>query len=110
MLAEKYEYYLPDLDENGLLVDPLQWTESVAQLLAEEKGLPVLTNAHWKIIRALRRHYAEFKVPPAMSRLCREQGMSVNCVHELFCTCLTAWQVSGLPDPGEEAKSYMSAM
>ena len=110
MLAEKYEITLPEVDENGLLIDPQQWDESVAQLMAAEKGILVLTDAHWRIIHALRNYYAEFKVAPAMSRLCRKEGLSTNCVHELFCTCLTAWQVSGLPNPGEEAKSYMSAM
>jgi len=110
MFAEKFEITLPELDEFGLLVDPQQWDENVAQLLAAEKELPVLTDAHWKIIYALRKHYAEFKVAPAMSRLCRREGMHISCVQELFCTCLTAWQVSGLPNPGEEAKSYLSAM
>jgi len=110
MLAEKYEVSLPEFDENGLLVDPQQWDEALAQLLAEEKGLRVLNQAHWKIIYALRNYYAEYKVPPAMSRICRKEGMDINCVHELFCTCLNAWQVAGLPNPGEEAKSYLSAM
>ena len=110
MLAEKHAINLPDLDEHGLLIDPQQWNEAVAQLLAAEKGISVLTDAHWAIIHALREHYAKFEFPPAMSHLCRKQGMSINCAHELFYTCLTAWQVSGLPNPGEEAKSYLSAM
>jgi tRNA 2-thiouridine synthesizing protein E len=101
---------LPPLGEMGLLADPKQWSESVAWALAAHHGIGPLTAAHWRIIYALRAHFNQYGVPPAMRHLCRKQGMEPNCIHRLFCTCLTAWCVAGLPDPGEEAKSYLSAM
>lgn len=111
MLARKFdEVILPELDEMGLLVDSTLWNESVAWQIAELNELGSLTQDHWRIIYALRAHFNQFGVPPAMSQLCRKQGMELNCIHRLFCNCLNAWRVSGLPDPGEEAKSYMSAM
>jgi len=110
MLAEKRAVEVPDQDENGLLLDMQQWSESVAILIAEQNGIDELTEAHWAFIQALRAYYLEFKVAPPMSLLCRKQGISTNCVQKLFCNCLTAWRVAGLPDPGEEAKSYLSAM
>jgi len=60
------------------------------------------------VIHALREHYARFGVAPAMSQVCRRQHREPNWVHNLFHTCLNAWRVAGLPNPGEEAKSYLS--
>ena len=101
---------LPEVDENGLLKDPATWTESVARELAACDGIDELTADHWKIIHALREYYAKFGVAPAISHVCHTEGHDWHWAHDLFHTCLNAWRVSGLPDPGEEAKSYLSGM
>lgn len=101
---------LPELDDNGLLVNSDAWSESVAQELATLDGIGKLTEDHWRIILALRDYYARFGVAPAMSQICHAQGREWHWAHDLFHTCLGAWRVAGLPDPGEEAKSYLSAM
>jgi tRNA 2-thiouridine synthesizing protein E len=101
---------LPELDDAGLLLDPSQWSESVAWAMAERFAVGPLTEAHWRIIYAIRAHHNKYGVPPVMGRMCRKQGMDLDCIHRLFCSCLNAWRVAGLPDPGEEAKSYLSAM
>jgi tRNA 2-thiouridine synthesizing protein E len=31
-------------------------------------------------------------------------------VNDLFGYCLVAWRVAGLPNPGEEARSYLGSM
>jgi TusE/DsrC/DsvC family sulfur relay protein len=97
-------------DENGLLTEPRVWNEDLAKLLAAQVGIGRLTDAHWKIIQSLRSYYAEFSVAPAMLQICKDLNMSKYCVHDLFHTCLNAWIVAGLPNPGEEAKSYLSDM
>lgn len=99
---------LPELDEDGLLRDPESWNETVAQAIAAREGLGVLTDAHWKIIHSLRAHYARFHVAPAMLQICNMHGQDKFWVHDLFQTCLNAWRVAGLPNPGEEAKTYLS--
>ena len=101
---------LPATDEHGLLKDPHHWNEAVARELAARDGIDELTADHWTIIRALREYYAKFGVAPAMSNICRPYGQDWHWVHDLFHTCLGAWRVAGLPDPGEEAKSYLSDM
>jgi tRNA 2-thiouridine synthesizing protein E len=100
---------LPPLDDSGLLRDPKQWNEATAQALAEHFGVGPLNDEHWQVIRALRDHYARFGAAPAMIRVCRAHGRDGAWVHDLFHTCLNAWRVAGLPDPGEEAKTYLSA-
>ena len=107
MYAEKFELTQPELDDNGLLVYPELWNESVAEYIAEQNGVGPLTPSHWRLIHALRGYFIKFGAPFVMSLLCRKQGIETDCVQRLFCTCMIAWRVAGLPDPGEEAKSYM---
>ena len=101
---------LPKLDENGLLRNPDTWNESVARELATLDGLGELTADHWKIIHSLREYYICYSIAPPMHQICRAHGHDWQWGHDLFHTCLVAWRVAGLPDPGEEAKSYLSDM
>jgi tRNA 2-thiouridine synthesizing protein E len=101
---------VPEFDEDGLLKDPTLWNEALAQQIAEREGVGALDEEHWKVIRSLRQHYARFGAAPAMIQVCRLHGRPGNWVHDLFHTCLNAWRVAGLPNPGEEAKSYLSNM
>ena len=97
-------------DEDGLILDFTSWSESLAQSLAQDAGIGRLDAAHWKIIHAMRKHYAKLGAAPAMHRVCHEAGIERRQVNELFGYCLVAWRVAGLPNPGEEAKAYLSDM
>ncbi|MBI3561206.1 MAG: TusE/DsrC/DsvC family sulfur relay protein [Gammaproteobacteria bacterium] len=99
---------IPPLDEHGLLQDPQHWNQTVAVVLAERLGVGPLTNEHWQIIHALRAHYTRFGAAPAMIQVCRLHGKERHWVHNLFSSCLNAWRVAGLPNPGEEAVTYLS--
>jgi tRNA 2-thiouridine synthesizing protein E len=98
------------LDEDGLLRDFASWNEALAEALARDSGLPALTETHWKVIRAMRANFARSGTAPIMHRVCREAGVERREVNELFGYCLVAWRVAGLPNPGEEARSYLSGM
>jgi len=101
----------PELfDEDGLIRDFASWSEQLGAALAQDAGIGPLTEAHWTIIRAMRKHYAQLGAAPAMHRICRDEGIERQQVNELFGYCLVAWRVAGLPNPGEEAKSYLSSM
>jgi len=97
-------------DEDGLVRDFSLWSETLAETMAEEAGIGPLTEQHWKIIRAMREHYAKLGAAPAMHRVCHDAGVERHLVNDLFGYCLVAWRVAGLPNPGEEAKAYLSGM
>jgi len=97
-------------DDDGLVRDFNLWSESLAEAMAEEAGIAPLTEQHWKIIRAMRDHYARLGTAPAMHRVCHDAGVERRLVNDLFGYCLVAWRVAGLPNPGEEAKAYLSGM
>ncbi len=98
----------PRFDEDGLLANPEAWNEELACEIARRHDLGELTAEHWEVIHALRDHYAKHGVAPAMSQICHRHQKERHWVHDLFHTCLNAWRVAGLPNPGEEAKTYLS--
>lgn len=112
ILSEKQqastEHFSSAFDEDGFLLDPLYWTREMAQQIAEINEIGTLTEPHWKIISYLRDYYQRFGAMPMMRRLCRAQKLQAIEVKTLFPSCLNAWRVAGLPNPGEEAKAYMS--
>lgn len=95
-----------DFDESGLLKDSTRWNEALAREIARRHGIEELTAEHWKVIHALREHYARFGVAPATLQMCGLEHP--YCGHDLFRNGLNAWRVAGLPDPGEEAKAYLN--
>lgn len=54
-------FQLPILDEEGYLVDPLEWNDTVAQELARQADI-VLTEDHWDVLRFMRAYYVENQV------------------------------------------------
>jgi TusE/DsrC/DsvC family sulfur relay protein len=101
----------PELfDEDGLIRDFGSWSEPLAQALAQEAGIGLLGEAHWKIIHAMRDHYQRLGAAPVMHRVCHDAGIERPQVNKLFGYCLVAWRVAGLPNPGEEARSYLNDM
>jgi len=96
-------------DESGLLMNPLDWTPELARELAAQEGIGELTERHWAFLNALRDYYQRFRVPPPTAKICHDLHLKHGSSHELFHNCLAAWRIAGLPDPGEEARSYLSA-
>jgi tRNA 2-thiouridine synthesizing protein E len=38
------------LNAEGFMIDPNQWTKEIAEILARQEGIDVLTPEHWRII------------------------------------------------------------
>lgn len=98
------------LDEDGLVSDFSFWTEDLARELAREEGIADLGERHWAVIRALRNEYERMAAVSSIRNVCHQAGIDRGAVNELFGYCLVAWRVAGLPNPGEEAKSYLGGM
>ena len=88
-------------DSEGFLADALQWTEEVARVLAEESGLPVLSEIHWLVIRFLREYYLQNGRAPLNRQLKAGVGMSLMEIETLFPGGLKlgARRLAGLPNP-----------
>lgn len=95
-------------DEDGFLSEPENWTATLAEDLAREAGIAELTAKHWEIIHHVRERYFSLGALPVMRLVCRAVGLDPNEAHHLFSSCKSLWRIAGLPNPGEEAKSYMN--
>jgi len=92
---------------NGFLRDPDDWDRELAARIAADLGVGELMPAHLKVIAHLREHYLDYGSLPWDSHVCRALDLHPDCIHTLFGGPLEAWKVAGLPDPGEEARTYM---
>ncbi len=95
-------------DELGFLLSPDLWTEVLAEQIAQQQGIDSLGEKHWRVIHHIRAKYLEVGGLPAMRLVCRAVSLSKQEVYDLFGGCLSVWRIAGLPDPGEEARTYMS--
>jgi tRNA 2-thiouridine synthesizing protein E len=89
-----------DINEEGFLTEPSQWTEDLAPELASLIGLE-LTDAHWRLIRFLRDDYSAQGETATLRRLSTRTGTPVKEVFRLFPTkpAKKLAYVSGLPKP-----------
>ena len=79
---------LSTLDGEGYLVEPADWNEGVARLLAAEAGLDLGAD-HWDVIRFMRAYYEEHRIAAdarhAIKHLALRHGAAArNKLFELF--------------------------
>jgi tRNA 2-thiouridine synthesizing protein E len=89
------------LDEDGFIQTPECWTQEMASALAATDGVEALTPDHWKVIDYIRAYYKENDVAPMVRRMCKETGLSLRQIFDLFPSgpAKGACKVAGLPKP-----------
>jgi tRNA 2-thiouridine synthesizing protein E len=95
-------------DEDSFLTDPHIWNHQLAEQIALADGISQLTAKHWEVIDHVREKYFLNGALPVMRLVCRAAGLDRHKAYTLFGSCKGLWRVAGLPNPGEEAKSYMN--
>ena len=95
-------------DEDGFLEESEHWTPSLSEHLARQAGMDQLSAKHWEVIHLVRERYYSIGALPVMRLVCRAVGLDRYKAHQLFSSCRSLWRIAGLPNPGEEAKSYMN--
>jgi len=56
------------VDEKGYLTEPQDWSEDVAEFMAEADGIQ-LTADHWAVLRIFRDYFSRFDIDPPMRAL-----------------------------------------
>ena len=89
-----------DLDEDGFLKRPEDWSRKVAEYFAKLENIE-LTEDHWKVINYLREYYQKFGIAPMIRKLCKETGYPLKEIYELFPSgpAKGACKVAGLAKP-----------
>lgn len=90
-----------EIGMDGFLIRPEQWSESVAPELARAVGIPELTDAHWRIIRLMRKEYADHGTGPELPELSRISGVPRRDLYRLFSggPAKVAARIAGIPKP-----------
>lgn len=90
-----------EIDEDGFLVDPEDWSEDMAAYFATVEDVTELTDKHWQVINYLRDYFKKFGVAPMIRKLCKDTGFTLKEIYELFPSgpAKGACKLAGLPKP-----------
>jgi tRNA 2-thiouridine synthesizing protein E len=90
-----------EVDAEGFLTDPAQWTEELAERIAAENGIPELGDRHWLVVRFMRDRYLATGTAPSIRALGKESGVPVKELYQLFPKgpAKLAAKIGGIPKP-----------
>jgi dissimilatory sulfite reductase related protein len=88
-------------DKDGFLLDWHDWSEDIAENIAESLGLLKLEADHWKVIWYLRNYVKENNSTPMIRHLCKDLGLNLKKIYVLFPggPVRGAFRIAGLPKP-----------
>ncbi|MBP5401338.1 MAG: TusE/DsrC/DsvC family sulfur relay protein [Bacteroidales bacterium] len=90
-----------EMDGDGFMLQPELWNDEVAAVIAKADDIENLTEDHWKVIRIIRQNYEEKGLAPMVRVICKETGLKLKQIYELFPLgpARGACRVAGLPKP-----------
>jgi tRNA 2-thiouridine synthesizing protein E len=90
-----------EVSDDGFLMDSSQWTPEIAEELARESGIPILTPQHWAVITFCREDAAREGTPPGLRRIAKLSGIETKMLYQLFPKGpgKLAARIAGLPKP-----------
>ncbi len=89
-----------EVNDEGYLVNPDDWTEDIARAMAEELGIE-LTDRHWEVIRFVRNYYKEHGKSPTMHQISKGAGVPTKELFKLFPKgpAKKVARIAGVPKP-----------
>ena len=90
-----------EVDAEGFLQKPEQWTEEIGVEIARQAGVEPLTGAHWTVIRFMRERFLETGQAPSIRTLGKESGVTTKELYQLFPKgpAKLAAKIGGIPKP-----------
>lgn len=73
-----------EVNEEGFLVNPADWTKEIAAELAKEEGIAELTEAHWKVIDFSRQSAGSTGASPTLRAITSGSGVNTKELFTLF--------------------------
>jgi len=89
-----------DVNEEGYMTDPGQWTREIGLAIAAELGIE-MTDAHWKVIEFLQKDFAEKGTMPTIRRIKNAGGIPTKELYALYPDgpLKKSSKIAGLPKP-----------
>jgi len=90
-----------EVNEEGFMTDPSQWSEALAVEIAKREGIENLTERHWQVIRFMRSEFEEKGAGPSVRLLGKTSGVPIKELYELFPKgpAKLAAKIAGIPKP-----------
>jgi tRNA 2-thiouridine synthesizing protein E len=90
-----------EVDSEGFLQKPEEWTEEIGIEIARAAGIDPLTEQHWKVIRFMRDRYLATGQAPTIRTLGKESGVTTKELYQLFPKgpAKLAAKIGGIPKP-----------
>ena len=90
-----------EVDDEGFMTNPDQWTKEIAAELAMEEGIEELTDGHWKVIEFMRKDFKEKGTVPTIRRINKVGGVPTKELYALFPNgpAKKAAKIAGLSKP-----------
>jgi len=90
-----------EVDAEGFLLRPEQWTEELADQIARDNGIERLTDRHWLVVRFMRDRYLATGSSPTVRSLGKVSGVPIKELYELFpkAPAKLAAKIGGIPKP-----------
>ncbi len=90
-----------EVDAEGFLTHPEQWSEAMGEEIAAACGVGLLTERHWQVVRFMRERYLASGEAPSIRALGKESGVPVKELYELFPRgpAKLAARIGGIPKP-----------
>ena len=73
-----------EVDAEGFMLNPDQWTPEIAAEIARQNGIETLTDRHWEVLDFCRRDNAEKGTPPTVRRITKGTSVSTKEMYQLF--------------------------
>jgi len=73
-----------EVNEEGFLVNPEEWTKEIAIELAKEEGIAELSDAHWKVIEFCRESAGSTGAAPTLRAITSGAGVNTKELFSLF--------------------------
>lgn len=73
-----------NVNDEGFLTNPAEWTKEIAAELAVEEGLPTLSEAHWKVIDFCRQEGTASGKAPTLRQITTGAAVSTKDMFALF--------------------------
>ena len=90
-----------DVDDEGFLQNPEQWTREVGSEIAGANGIAELTDRHWQVVEFMRETYLRDGAAPSIRTLGKASGVPIKELYQLFPKgpAKLAAKIGGIPKP-----------
>jgi len=90
-----------EVDAEGFLEKPEQWTREMGEEIARSAGIEKLSERHWQVIDFMRKTYLDTGSGPSMRALGKTSGVAIKELYELFPKgpAKLAAKIAGIPKP-----------